>query len=437
MQKKSKIAVSITTGFALFSMFFGAGNLILPPYIGMMVGEHWVASLSGFFITAILAPFLSVLMIGMNGTSFLDLGKRISPLFVQALSLLIILCIGPLIGIPRTAATTFEVSIAPLFPGFSPILFSAMFFAVVFVLSASRVKMVDIIGKVLTPILLLSLFVIIIVGIAGPLQVAHNVEMTSAEAFSFGFLEGYQTIDVLAAVMFAGIVIASVMHQGYVSASERMQITVYSGIISTLILFCVYGGLIYLGAITMVGSGESLSRTELLLHLSHSILGHHASMVISISIAFACLTTAIALASATGEFCERISQSRINYRCGVLLCCLVAAFLSVNKVDEIIRYATNVLLFIYPITFTLILYILIFGRIVKTRSPYIAAMSVTSIISLISVLEYWNMHQLDYIYDYKSYIPFNREGVAWLLPSLVAFVLFAMVDRYKKRSLPL
>ena len=135
---KSKLNTIITVGFALFAMFFGAGNLILPPFIGLETGSEWLMALAGFFITAIIAPFLGVLMVAKAGTNFTDLGQKTHPLLIKILTLLVILCIGPLVAIPRTAATTFEVGIEPLLPSLSKKVFAVIFFGLVLVLSLSK-----------------------------------------------------------------------------------------------------------------------------------------------------------------------------------------------------------------------------------------------------------------------------------------------------------
>ncbi|MDO5607196.1 MAG: branched-chain amino acid transport system II carrier protein [Capnocytophaga sp.] len=429
--KKNKTITIITVGFALFAMFFGAGNLILPPYIGLVAGGQWPASLIGFFSTAILAPFLGVLMVAVSGTSFFDLGKKIHPKFIDVLALLIILCIGPMVAIPRTGATTYEIGIAPSFPWFDNIVFSVIFFAVVLALSISQTKIVDIIGKVLTPFLLVSLLALVVLGILYPAQAPAVATLDTTQAFMFGFTEGYQTLDVLASVIFAGIIISAVINSGYTSVGERTKVTIAAGIVSTAALLFIYGGLIYLGATTDLAFTQSVSRTDLLLYISQSILGSSGTYVISVAIAFACLTTAIALTSATGMFVERISSGRISYRYGVIACVLVSAFLSVNSVDEIIRYAVNILLFVYPITFVLIVYVLLFGRLVKTRLPYIAAIVAAAVVSFISVLENMEIN-LFYVYEFKNTIPLSEHSLEWVLPSFVAFVAFALVSRRMK-----
>ncbi|GJQ06934.1 branched-chain amino acid transport system carrier protein [Capnocytophaga cynodegmi] len=436
---KNKVVTITTVGFALFAMFFGAGNLILPPLIGLSTGRNWGEALIGFFISAIIAPFLGILVVTKSGTSFTDLGKKVHPKLIDILAVLIILCIGPLVAIPRTGATTFEVGVRPSFPELSNVVFAIIFFAIVLVLSISRTTIVNIIGKFLTPVLLLSLFALIILGVLYPAKpIGEEIAgFYSSRAFSVGFTEGYQTLDVLASVIFAGIIISAVVSDGYSSVRERVKITISAGMISTLALLIIYGGLIYLGAtsdyLEATGvSASEISRTNLLLHISTSILGEVGTFVMAIAIAFACLTTAIALTSATGSIFEKMSKGKIPYKLGVTLCTVVSAFISINSVDSIINYAINILLFIYPIVFTLILYILLFGRIVESKKPFIASIVVTALISLISVLKNLNLNwNLDFLFRIKEQLPLNSYHLEWLLPSLITFVIFTTFSRKK------
>jgi len=241
---KSKLNTIIMVGFALFAMFFGAGNLILPPFIGLETGSEWLIALAGFFITAIIAPFLGVLMVAKAGTNFTDLRQKTHPLLIKIITLLVILCIGPLVAIPRTAATTFEVGIEPLFPSLSKKVFAVIFFGLVLALSLSKSKIVDIIGKFLTP------FLLVVLGMVQAPAAETPATHTSAESFIFGFTEGYQTLDVLASVIFAGIIIRAVTDKGYTKRHERTSVTFFAGAVSTLCLLVIYGGLIYLGAVT-------------------------------------------------------------------------------------------------------------------------------------------------------------------------------------------
>ncbi|UFK97013.1 branched-chain amino acid transport system II carrier protein [Kaistella faecalis] len=430
---KNKFGTAVTLGFALFAMFFGAGNLILPPFIGLKSGTEWFAAVSGFFTTGIVAPFLGVLTVVLFGTSFTDLGRKVNPLVVTVLAFLIMLCIGPLVAIPRTAAATFEIGIQPLFPDFNNILFSVLFFGVVIFLSVSKSRIVDIIGNFLTPFLILSLGILVVMGIINPPDVSHISELNSQQSFVFAFHEGYQTLDVLASVIFAGIIISAAIDKGYTNANDRFKITIAAGLISMIALLFIYGGLIYLGAHSGFPLSETVSRTELLLHISNAVLGNNGTVVISFAVALACLTTAIALTSAMGSFLEKLTFGKINYKMGVLLTCLVSGYFSVKSVEEIIDYAVVILGFIYPITFALILTVLFFGKLIFSRAPFIAAVTVAALVASLSVFQHFNLFPQS-IAQINSWLPLSQHQLGWLLPSFLAFFIAAGFNSGRKKT---
>ena len=430
---KNKLGTAITLGFALFAMFFGAGNLILPPFIGLKSGTEWFAAVTGFFTTGIVAPFLGVLTVVLFGTSFTDLGRKVNPVVVTVLAFLILLCIGPLVAIPRTAAATYEIGIKPLMPDFNNVLFSVIFFAVVIFLSVSQSKIVDIIGNFLTPFLILSLGILVVMGIVNPPDLSKVTGISTQESFVFAFHEGYQTLDVLASVIFAGIIISAAIDKGYTKANDRFKITIAAGLISMIALLFIYGGLIYLGAHSGFPLSETVSRTELLLHISNAVLGKNGTVVISIAVALACLTTAIALTSAMGSFLEKLTFGKINYKMGVLLTCLVSGYFSVKSVEEIIDYAVVILGFIYPITFALILTVLFFGKLIFSRAPFIAAVTVAALVASLSVFQHFNLFPQS-IAQINSWLPLSQHQLGWLLPSFLAFFIAAGFNSGRKKT---
>ncbi len=430
---KNKLGTAITLGFALFAMFFGAGNLILPPFIGLKSGTEWFAAVSGFFTTGIVAPFLGVLTVVLFGTSFTDLGRKVNPVVVTVLAFLIMLCIGPLVAIPRTAAATYEIGIKPLMPDFNNVLFSVIFFAVVIFLSVSQSKIVDIIGNFLTPFLILSLGILVVMGIVNPPDLSKVTGISTQESFVFAFHEGYQTLDVLASVIFAGIIISAAIDKGYTNANDRFKITIAAGLISMIALLFIYGGLIYLGAHSGFPLSDTVSRTELLLHISNAVLGKNGTVVISFAVALACLTTAIALTSAMGSFLEKVTFGKINYKMGVLLTCLVSGYFSVKSVEEIIDYAVVILGFIYPITFALILTVLFFGKLIFSRAPFIAAVTVAALVASLSVFQHFNLFPQS-IAQINSWLPLSQHQLGWLLPSFLAFFIAAGFNSGRKKT---
>jgi len=409
----------ITIGFALFAMFFGAGNLLLPPFIGIQIGDHVLITIIAFGLSGILLPFLGILAVVNAGEKFEDLAGKIHPLLSPILGTIIMLCIGPLIAIPRTAATTYEVGVLPSFPGAGPIWTSVIFFAITWLLTIKPSKVVDIIGNVLTPLLLVSLIILILLGVFTPIDGYKETALSSAQSFTLGFIDGYQTLDVLASVIFAGIIIAATKAKGYKSTGSKMQVVITAGALSSIFLFIIYGGLIYLGATSGV-TGTTMKRSELLMYISHAILGPYGNVAIAVAIALACLTTSIALVAAFGTFFSALTKGKLGYKLLVTVCCIASCVLSITGVDNIISFAYPILSFVYPIAITLVLYTVFFGSIVKNRKPYIFALLASTVIAVFHLLKHYALLNGSSI-EMLNHIPLFEYELGWVIPSAVGF----------------
>ena len=427
MDKKKFITV-VTAGFALFAMFFGAGNLVIPPYIGLKIGALSGVAFAGFFVSDILLSFLAVVMASI-GLTFTDLGKRFPPLFVNALVFLIIVTLGPLICVPRTGSTTYEVAVQPFFPQIGKIIFGVLYFGITLLLSISKAKIVDIIGKILTPFLILSLTILIVVGtLNAPKELVDN-GYSFGEAFAFGFSKGYLTLDVLAGVIFSGLIISSIVQEGYRDEADKKQVTILSGVVAAGCLVFIYGGLLYLGATSSLPSSEGISYIDILKHIAYNVLGDYGGIVISVAVAFACLTSAIAIVSAMGEIFENISKGRIPYKWGVWICTLVSFVLSIRSVDEIIHYAGYLLDFSYPITIALTLFVLFFGKRVRSNAPYIVGVTLTAVLSALFIIG--DLLHIGWINDFKTLLPLANYRIEWFLPAFLSFGITAVLVKNK------
>ena len=270
----------IITGFALFAMFFGAGNLIFPPFLGLITGSSWLTGFTGFILADVGLSLLAILAIarcnGEVGKIFSRAGHKISIVLACA----IMICIGPLLAIPRTAATTFEMGIQPIFSGFNSIIFSIIFFGVTLLLTIRPSKVVDIIGSYLTPALLISLLVLIGMGVVNPLG---RIEPATIDGvFSEGIFQGYQTLDALGAVSLSAVIFTSIANKGYTKQEEKISITFKAGLIAGAGLFIVYGGLTYLGATVSTMFDSNVSQAGLIVSITDMLLGFPGKVILGL-----------------------------------------------------------------------------------------------------------------------------------------------------------
>lgn len=413
-------------GIALFAMFFGAGNFLVPPYIGMQVGESWFQSIIGFGTSGILAPFIGIVAVVLTGKNFSDVGERVHPLLITVLATIIILCIGPLVAIPRTGATIYEVAVKPVYEESSAIWTSILYFIAVFVLSLSPARFVDIMGKYLTPLLLLCLFVLIGFGVVNNFSndsIETNIQ--GLEAMSFAFQEGYQTMDVLASIFFAGIIVNAARNKGYVSVEDKNKIVIGAGYVAMILLLIVYGGLIYLGS-HYAANDTTISKTELLLHIAVQLFGSNGLYLISLTMILACLTTSVALTASFAYFFARLTNNKMGYHEGVITCTIVSIVLSISSVDQMLDYASGLLSFIYPIVLVILLFVFLFGKYVSSRTPYLVAVVTATVFSLIGLLALPKYGYSD-MAAIKQSLPLSTHNLEWLLPSLLAFLISTFV----------
>lgn len=418
----------LVIGLALFAMFFGAGNLIFPPYIGLLSGDKWFVSLIGFLITGIGLPLVGIIVMAKNDGEFEKFASKVGTKFSKILGVVIMLAIGPLLAIPRTGATTYEMGVKPLFPNVSPILTTTVFFAInlYFVINPSSV--IDKIGKILTPILLLMLSIIIAKGIISPIG---KLQSTAIEnPFSKAFSEGYQTMDALASTVFAGIVIGSVVAKGYKNKKEQIKLTVFSALITASGLLLVYGGLMYLGATASAVYSIDIAKTTLTINITEQLLGSFGKIALGLAVAFACLTTSVGLTATAGEFFSKLTNNKISYKAVVILVTVFSAVVSNFGVETIVKIAVPLLVTVYPVVIVLIA-LNIFDDFIKNKNAYKGAVYVTLLISLVDGLTSAGIN-LNGLQNILSRLPFAKAGFAWLLPAILGFSIASVITTNNK-----
>ena len=411
MQKSNNtVRDIIVVGFALFSMFFGAGNVVFPPYLGMESGPQWLLGFSAYFIADIGLALLGVfalLRVGSSEAVTLRLGKIPAELLMCA----IILCIGPMVAIPRTSATTFEMAIAPNIPGVSPVLFSVLFFALILALCIKESAVVDIVGKVLTPLLLVGLFAIIIKGIVTPLgEIAALPQIANAAVT--GIKAGYQTMDALAALPFGIIVLQSVTAKGYDSGRKQFRVVGGAAVLAGVLLLCVYMGLAYLGATVSAQYTSDIGRAQLIMALVEALMGKVGVILFGVVVGLACVTTAIALTSSAAAYFAELCRGKVSYKVFVIAICVFSAVVSNLGLDRIVAVAAPVLDVIYPPTLVLIFISLLAPRLPDrvSRGAAIGAL-------LTSVLCALNANGIHI--PFMANLPLYDLGLSWPLPAVI------------------
>jgi len=415
----------IWVGLALFAMFFGAGNLIFPPFMGFIAGPSWPIALAGFLITGIGMPLLGIMASSRSGGSIERLSGKINPIFGRMLSIVIILAIGPLLAIPRTAATTFEMGVRPNIPGATAGVSSLIYFAITLFFAFNQKKVVDEIGKILTPFLVATLALIILRGIFFPLGEVTGSGLPNA--FGRGFREGYQTMDAMASVVFAEIIIAAMVFKGYSRTSEQVKMASLSGLVSAIGLGLVYGGLTYLGASSVRLFPGDIERTDLLIRIAQGLLGSTGKIALGAAVALACLTTSIGLTATVGDYFSTLSKGKLSYKFICLVTCVFSAVFATFGVTTIVKVAVPLLVMVYPVVIVLVI-LTMAGRLVKSRATYVGAMIGAVAMSLFDALTAAGI-PIDSVNQLLQNIPLAKSGFPWILPALAGGIFGAIAAR--------
>ena len=417
MEHKKSSKDIIVFGFALFAMFFGAGNLIFPPYLGIITGPKWLISFIGFTFAdaglALLAVMAATKFEGDLNKMFSRAGEKLG----IAIGCADILCIGPLLAIPRTGATTYEMGIMPIFGDKIPVvLFCIVFFVITYILTIKPSKVIDIVGQFLTPALLIALAVIIVKGVISPLGPIIKEPMIEG-VVAEGIAQGYQTMDAFAAIALASVLIVSMNEKGYTETSDKLKAILKAGALACVGLALVYGGLCFLGATVSTMYGIDAQQSQVIVNITEGLLGQTGKVILAVCVALACLTTSIGLTSATGQFFEKLSGGKLKYKTVVLAVCIFSACMASIGVGGIIKVASPVLSIVYPPTIVLVI-LAFFTEKIQNDNVYKFAVYTSLIVSILTVIQSYGVAM-----PFLDYLPLKEFGFNWVVPVLIAGVI--------------
>lgn len=421
-------------GFALFSSFFGAGNVIFPPYLGLEAGSNWLLSFALYYMADIGIALLAIFAMIITGKDVDGMTGRLGKTPGKVFTSIIVLCIGPLVAIPRTAASTYEMTIVPI-TGWSGDLVSIItivaYFALILVLCIKESSVIDIVGKYLTPALFAGLLILIIKGIISPIGTIAELPLANS-LITNSITSGYQTMDVLAALIFGVMIIKSVSEKGYTDIKQKNKIIAMSSIVAGVGLLIVYGGLSYLGATASQIYPTDINRSVLILNIIRAILGQAGIVILGIVVALACITTAVALVGASGTYFERLSNGKLSYKTIVIATCVVSALIATMGLDTIILVAGPVLNIVYPAALSVII-LSLFGNNIKNDNLFKGAAIGAITVSLAETVASFGLG-LDFVYN----LPLSQYGFGWVIPSIVCGIIGWLIkprqDGYKKEA---
>ena len=419
----------LAIGMMLFALFFGAGNLIFPAALGQHAGDNVGWALLGFVLTGVGLPLLGVAAMGYSSCKDVEeLASRVHPIYGLLYTISLYLSIGPMFATPRTGTVAYEIAIKPFAEGLSmnmePI-FLALFFGISLWLSISPQKLVNRIGNILTPALLLVILLLIVKSFITPLgnyAVPQPAYSDAPTAVLQGFLDGYNTMDALASVVFAILVIDFVRLSGATSRAVITKTVMEVGAIAVGLLGIVYVFIANIGATSVERFGLFETGAPVLSVSANYLFGEFGQIILAIIVLLACLSTSIGLITSCGTYFHKLTP-KISYKLYVVIFSVAAFGLSMFGLKTIISAAIPVLMLLYPLTIVIILLALLHNVFGGRRCVYAWTMAFTMISALMTGLETAGIAPTALEQLFAQYIPFQSAGMGWVSFAVLGFVV--------------
>lgn len=430
-QKQKQKGGIIVIGFALFAMFFGAGNLIFPPMLGYLGGTNWILGFIAFAGVDVGIAALAVYAMSRGDGTVAFVTNIIGDKLGVVINTAVVLCIGPFLAIPRTGTTTFEMAVQSINPDISrvaEVIFLFAFFAVTLLLTIRQSKVIDIIGKILTPLLVISLIVLIIKGVVTPIG-EIGAGMDAASVVNTGIVNGYQTMDVLAALCFSIIIVESARKKGYEGRKECSRAMMGACGISAVLLLFVYGGLTFLGATTIDVYPEVTDNAKLLSMIIQDLLGFGGMVLLGIIVGLACLTTSIGLTSATASYFETLFKGKVSYKTLVVVVTVFSFAVSNIGLNQIIAIASPILSLLYPVVIILVICSFFKDRLLRCYLPGAACLVAFVITCFDTLHSTFGMN-----FSSLEMLPLDSMGLGWVLPAVIGGLIGFFVPRKAKAA---
>ncbi|CAM3395880.1 branched-chain amino acid transport system II carrier protein [Pseudostreptobacillus hongkongensis] len=412
--------------FMLFGMIFGAGNLLFPPMLGKFSGNNLTLSIIGFCISGVVLPILGIIVVMMHD-KLSNITDKVSTKFTSWFIAITYISTGPSVVIPRAATTPFSIILEPyLDPNINIYLvrtiYTVIFFVIVYFLCLNPSKLVNKLGKILSPLLFI-LIVFMFLGLffkgAGNLLEAQN--NYAKFPFVMGFLEGYSTLDAVSSINFGIVLTMNLIYKGLEEKSDMLRTTVKAGFILVLLISSLYMMLAFIGASTAGMFANTTNGAEILNEAVFYIFGPFGRIILSLTFLIACLSICISSLICTSEYFSE-EYKFLSYKQWLLIWITMSLILANYGLDSILVFTKPILYMINPIAIVLIILGILDKFFDGNRLIYNATIHTVIFISLLSVLPILNIN-IYVINNIIKYMPFSSVDMAWVIPTFVVFVV--------------
>lgn len=449
MKKKLNFNQTLLVGSLLFGLYFGAGNLIFPIELGQNSGYNLYKVVLGFIISGVGLPLLGVVASAISkNDSLFEMGKTVGNKFAYFFTTALYLTIGPFFAIPRTSTVAFEVGIASNISEEKTrlflFIFSLIFFLIVLAFALKPGKIMDNIGKILTPTFLVLLSILVLFSIFKPMgALGQNkpIKIYQNNPLFKGILDGYNTMDALASLAFAIIIISSIRNLGVTDSNQVAKETLKSGLICLIAMSTVYVSLAFMSSSSANIMDLGNNGGRILSHISFYYLGNFGKILLAAIVIIACLKTAIGLIIACSQIFMEMYPNSLSYKTYAIIFTFISFLIANLGLQKIISLSIPVLMYLYPLAIVLIFLSLAYPIIGKNKRIFTLTILFTGIFSIFDFLKALpenisNTNSISKIVGFaKDYLPAFKLGFGWFVPAVVGFILALIIIFIKKEKL--
>ena len=428
MSKKNLLPVSIliVISGAMFSSHFGVGDLIFPPILGRGAGASWFTAALGYMIINSVGVWLAYLACAHKNQSLTGIATRTLGDFFGKIYTAIPILITIFFILPRVSSATHEMAILPLLPSIPLWITLAIFFLLSFYVAYTRATVIDKLGKVLAPVLILFVIILVIRGIATPLSVSTTPG--SLNALSDGMLNAYNTMNAIAALLFGGWVLHELNIRNIKTKEDQNKNLNIIGFSTAVLLGITSTALVYLGA----SSGSlfpDASIGVLSTKIAQGLLGQIGLFSFAVIMALSCLTTAAAIISMAGDMFSEMTNGKLSYRAIVALSTIIGFTLGLVGLSRIVKYTVPWLVLLYPSIIIIILSALYY-KFDKIRKAVTVGVIVALFFGLGDMLSFYGLTS-NFITKISSQLPLGGQGLGWVLPTIIIMGIAQLIFKPK------
>lgn len=420
---------SLFVGITLFSMFFGAGNLILPPLLGLQAGDAAVPAMAGFLVTGVGLPILGVVAVGLTGT-IRKLAARVHPMFAAVFVAAVYLAIGPCLAIPRTSSTAFEM-LVPLLPEGTAVevprmVFSVVFFAVAYLLAMHPNALTKLLGHITGPSLIVLIVAVVGAALLNPAATIPPAQETYAGApVMQGFLTGYQTMDLLASLTFGIVIAANIRELGVTDDAGLVREVSKAGIFAGILMGVIYCGFAFVGVSLAGAMPDATNGAAIITASATAHFGMLGTVVVAAIFLLACLNVCIGLVSCCGTyFAEQFP--RLPYKMWALAFAVFSCVVSNAGLDAILTFSVPLLNALYPMAIVVVVMGMLHKVCDRVPAVWPWTVGLTGIVSVATAARDAFFAGIWLPFDV---LPFAEFGLNWVIPALVGLAVGVLASK--------